>query len=59
MLLNSKGFTVNVNDKFNSKENPNMFVGLREVHAPLPPMGKMFQLGNRARIKNVNQDKEL
>jgi hypothetical protein len=52
MLLNSEGNEVKVPAKFNSKDNPNMFRELREIHEPKEVgHGDMFHLGTRARFK--------
>lgn len=51
MLYNANGNLVKINPKFNSRENPNIFVPLREVKDTLPAVGHMFNLCIRAKFK--------
>lgn len=51
-LYNKQGKKVNIPAKFNSKENPRMFLDIIEKLEPLPPIGKLFQLGERAKFKS-------
>lgn len=52
MLLNQQGQVVHVNKKFNIKDNPNMFINLREIKEPTEVgHGNWFNLGVRAKFK--------
>jgi hypothetical protein len=61
MLLNNNGQIVKVADKFKSRDNPNMFRSLREVHEPKDGhrFGSMFNLGTRANFKSARQQDDV
>ena len=57
MLYNQHNQPVHIADKFNSKDNPNMFKHLVEHKIPKDcHCGKMFNLGERACFKQIADD---